>query len=304
MDGQSSIDLTQLTSAQFREFIDSFDTVITDCDGVLYHIYKPLPGVPETVNKLRDLNKEIRFLSNNTSLSVNLLEKILNKIGIKAQTQDIISPTIAIIDYLKSRNFQKKVYLISFQNIKDEFEKAGIDLADSMPTEVDEKIEKLSELLTDDEDVGAVVLEADININYLKLIKASIYLKRPEVLFLVGINDCKIPIGGSMILGPGYFYKILEDFTGIKATLFGKPSENLANYVKKIFDIKDPKRILFVGDSLHQDMSFASHCGYQKLLVLTGVNNLEDMQKADAAHTPDYYTDSLADLNTLISKYL
>lgn len=84
------------------------------------------------MNKLRDLNKEIRFLSNNTSLSVNLLEKILNKIGIKAQTQDIISPTIAIIDYLKSRNFQKKVYLISFQNIKDEFEKAGIDLADSM----------------------------------------------------------------------------------------------------------------------------------------------------------------------------
>lgn len=51
------------------------------------------------------------------------------------------------------------------------------------------------------------------------------------------------------VAGPGYFYKILEDFTGIKATLFGKPSENLANYVKKIFDIKDPKRILFVGDS-------------------------------------------------------
>lgn len=69
------------------------------------------------------------------------------------------------------------------------------------PAEVEEHISTFKGLLEDDPEIGAVVLELDINMNYTKLMRASVYLKRPDVLFLVGITDNKIPLFGNAMLG-------------------------------------------------------------------------------------------------------
>lgn len=41
----------------------------------------------------------------------------------------------------------------------------------------------------------------DVNLNFIKLMKASIYMNRPEVIFLVGATDNKIPTGKLTVLG-------------------------------------------------------------------------------------------------------
>lgn len=70
------------------------------------------------------------------------------------------------------------------------------------------------------------------------------------MVFLSGATDEKLSLGkGYILLGPGYFLKILEDMTGRKAVALAKPSANLNDYVVDEFKIKDLSRVLFVGDS-------------------------------------------------------
>lgn len=49
--------------------------------------------------------------------------------------------------------------------------------------------------IQDDENVGAVVYEFDLNLSLLKLQKAVTYLKRKECLFICGSSDKTVPMG-------------------------------------------------------------------------------------------------------------
>lgn len=51
-------------------------------------------------------------------------------------------------------------------------------------------------------------------------------------------------------------------------------------------------------------MSFASHSGFQKLFVLTGINTLEEAKQAKTVEKPDYYIKCLGDLICLIDNHL
>lgn len=48
--------------------------------------------------------------------------------------------------------------------------------------------------LVDDPDIGAVTVDLDINICFMKIMRAIIYLQRPDVLFLAGATDIKVPL--------------------------------------------------------------------------------------------------------------
>ena len=53
-----------------------------------------------------------------------------------------------------------------------------------------------------DHNVSAVVIDFDVNINYAKLTKAMVHLRKPDCLFVVGTPDMKIPVeNGMSILG-------------------------------------------------------------------------------------------------------
>jgi len=49
--------------------------------------------------------------------------------------------------------------------------------------------------------VGAVVIDMDANINYIKMMKAVLHLKEPECLFVVGGNEALIHFEGINIIG-------------------------------------------------------------------------------------------------------
>jgi len=49
--------------------------------------------------------------------------------------------------------------------------------------------------------VGAVVIDLDANINYIKMTKAVLHLRKPECLFVVGGSDVFIPFEGINVIG-------------------------------------------------------------------------------------------------------
>ena len=63
----SELDVNKTTDDEIAEFVNSFDTVMTDCDGVLWKAKGAIEGSPELIQKFRQLGKKIFFVTNNST---------------------------------------------------------------------------------------------------------------------------------------------------------------------------------------------------------------------------------------------
>lgn len=59
--------LASLSKKEVKTFIDSFDVLLTDCDGVLWLDNQVYEGSPQVLNCLRELGKKIFFVTNNST---------------------------------------------------------------------------------------------------------------------------------------------------------------------------------------------------------------------------------------------
>lgn len=80
----------------------------------------------------------------------------------------------------------------------------------------DHAVQTIAELANElqdlDEEVGAVVIDFDMNINFIKMMKAVIHLKNPDCLFVVGGIDARVPArSGLNILGEFQDAVIIRD---------------------------------------------------------------------------------------------
>ncbi|XP_062547734.1 uncharacterized protein LOC134213123 [Armigeres subalbatus] len=288
-----------LTPTERRKFSDSFDCVICDCDGVLWTVFEPIPGIEQALATLRTHGKTIRYITNNSVRTFDHYAAQFRTLGVTLTPSDIIHPALAIVQHLKSLDFQGLIYCLATQSFKNVLVNAGFELIEGPDQPLEESFKKIIATVHDRAPVKAVVIDVDFNINYPKLLRAELYLKNdPDCLFIAGATDKVLHARKDFnLIGPGHFLEVLEQSTGRKATVLGKPGDQLAGKVCDLFGIEDRRRVLFVGDMLQQDMAFASRCGFQKLLVLSGGTSTDDMlQERDVECIPNYYADSLADL--------
>lgn len=95
--------------------------------------------------------------------------------------------------------------------------------------------------------------------------------------------------------GFGDFLDTLRRFTRREPTIVSKPALLLGEILKDVYKLTEPKRCLFVGDSLKNDVRFGRDCGFQTLLVLSGSTPIEEMRAASAEDQPHFYADGMAD---------
>lgn len=128
--------------------------------------------------------------------------------------------------------------------------------------------------------------------------RAHQYLtKNPQCLYITGASDKKLSISnGINILGPGYFMELLEKSTEKTPVALGKPSKDLSDLVMKRFNIKEPARVLMIGDMLEQDIGFGKNSGFQTLLALTGGTRRAELDDGKKSHLiPDFIADGMVD---------
>jgi hypothetical protein len=61
--------LSHMSHEDIHTFFGSFDTVLTDCDGVLWTGPDAIPGSPEMIHKFREMEKKVIYVTNNATKS-------------------------------------------------------------------------------------------------------------------------------------------------------------------------------------------------------------------------------------------
>ena len=78
-------EFNNMSDAEVAEWVESFDTVMTDCDGVLWVGGVAIPGSVEVVNLFRKMGKKMFYLTNNSAKHRRVLKEKLDKLGFNAK---------------------------------------------------------------------------------------------------------------------------------------------------------------------------------------------------------------------------
>ncbi|XP_058127504.1 glycerol-3-phosphate phosphatase [Anopheles ziemanni] len=297
--------ILELSEEESRQFLASFDTAVLDCDGVLWSVYDSIEGADAALKLLQGSGKTVKFITNNSVRPFVSYRQQLQALGFAVQEGDIIHPAASIVRYLRARAFEGLIYCLGTDNFKGVLQQAGFQLLDGPTQPLPESFHQIIATVDDRAPVRAVVVDVDFNANYPKLMRAEMYLKRhPDCLLIAGAPDKTIHVKpGCDMIGPGAFVELLEKAVGKRAIVLGKPGYHLRTIVRDQYELGQPARTLLIGDMLEQDMAFASLCGFQKLLVLSGGTSKEQMLRSESPlQEADYYADSLKDFVQLYAK--
>jgi phosphoglycolate phosphatase len=193
----------------------------------------------------------------------------------------MITSSHTTAQYMKQIGFKKKAYVIGRQVLGDELTAAGIEVVGMGPDVMDQPLQAhvMSVLPKMDKEVGAVIVGFDDHFSFPKLFKAVNYLRNPETILIASNNDQKVDFPNFTFPDAGPLIAAIENATGRKTTVVGKPSKVLADIALKQEEHRDRKRFLMIGDRLNTDVLFGNNNGFQTLLVGTGEHNLSDVKE-------------------------
>lgn len=289
--------ILDLSSEEKLIFLESFDYVFSDIDGVVWNARTIIEGSSDGFGELRKAGKKITFITNN---SVRTEEACLEKLkdnNIEIDANDLMHPAKSAAEYLKSINFQGLIYTIASDAFKSVLRKEGFQLKDGPNVILDESFSQLMQYIMDGEPIKAVIIDFDFNLSLCKMMKAFHYARQNDCLLIGGATDIALPISKDMtIMGAGVFVKAFEQATKREMLVFGKPSVALADVLLKRYNIKQRERVLMIGDMLEQDIRFGKTCGFQTCLVLSGGCSWNELRReTDRNAIPDYYANSMKD---------
>lgn len=273
--------------------------IIFDLDGVLYRGHTPIGGAAEAIEKIRSAKIHVSFLTNNATRSRRQLQRRLSKFGIRAKLSEIMTSAFATAHYLNSlKPKPKRIFVVGEKGLRSELHSAGFILLPLTIFGEKPSSTTFSHLSSSKAAKKADILASglDRKVTYAKLASALEVLD--DGAKWVACNmDPTLPMENGSHPGSGAIVAAISYAAGKNPDfVVGKP--NL--YMLRLLIGKMPKRksgeILFVGDRLDIDISFANSANLTSILVLSGVSGEKDAKNAKGKLKPDYVLNSVRDL--------
>lgn len=256
-----------------QEILLKTKAFLFDLDGTLYLGEKLIGNAARTLETLREMNKKVVFLTNNSSKTELQYCEKLTKLGLFQEGDIIYTSAKATAFYLNTHYPKKKIYLVATEAVKEEFVKSGILLSESEPE--------------------VAVLSYDVELTFEKIKKFDYFLKH-GVVFLATHADDVCPAEDSSLPDVGSFLAMFERSSGRKPDrIIGKPNTDMAKGVAAATGFKESE-LCMVGDRMYTDIRFANNNGLKSILVLSGETNLLNMR--DFPDTPDLILPNVCEL--------
>jgi len=261
------------------EIAENYDYFILDLWGVIHDGSKTYPGVIDSLNHLRKLNKKVCFLSNAPRRSAKVVE-LLNRLGIGEELYDfIITSGEATYLYLEA-NRGKEIIKSPSNNIYRYYyigPPKDADLLNGLG---------YKKSLDANQADFAVVTGFDDG-------QYSIAEKLPQLqeaaknnLTMICVNPDLIVVkqSGEEMLCAGVLALEYQKLGG-KVLYFGKPYDLVYEQVFELFSTRDKTRIIAVGDGIETDILGANKNKIDSALIAGGI--LSNDLKTKYGELPD-----------------
>merc|ERR1719460_649465 len=285
--------------ADSAEFLGGVEVFIFDCDGVIWKGDTVIEGVPEGLDMLRKMGKRVFFVTNNSTKSRKGYKGKFTSLGLEVKPEEIFSSSFAAAAYLEQTKFKesgKKVYIVGEVGIQEELDLIGVPHIGG-PEDGGKAVElKSGYALPHDEDVGAVIVGFDRNINYYKIQYAQLCINENRgCQFIVTNLDAVTHLTDAQEwAGNGAMAGAIKGCTGQEPVLVGKPSALMIDYIVEKYGCAREK-ICMVGDRLDTDFLFGQNNGLKSCLTLSGVTTEAKLLSEENEIKPDYYVGSIAE---------
>jgi HAD superfamily hydrolase (TIGR01458 family) len=245
--------------------------VLLDVDGVLTISWRPIPGAPEAVARLRDNGLPIRFATNTTVLTRAQLVDRLRAAGFDADEDEVITAPSVTAGYLRTHHPGRPCFLIAKGDVAQDLD--GVNL-----------VSEAAEVV--------VISGAEEFFTYEALNAAFNFLMNGAA-FVAMHRNMYWRTDEGLRLDAGAFIAGLEAATGTTAAVVGKPAR--AFFEQAVASLGLEARVaVMVGDDVTNDVIAAQSAGLRGVLVRTG--KFSERAVAEARGSPDLVIDAIADL--------
>lgn len=128
--------ILHLSAEERRRFLDSFDSVYSDIDGVVWDMKHRVPQAAEGLKALQRAGKTVTFLSNNSVRKMEDTVQQFEKIGLEVTPEQIWHPAKTTVHYLNSIQFKGVIYIIASPHFKAHLREAGYEMIDGVSESV------------------------------------------------------------------------------------------------------------------------------------------------------------------------
>ncbi len=244
------------TDMDLNKQIDCF---LLDLDGTVYLGSKLIDGVKEGIERMRNKNKRVIFLTNNSSTTKAHYVKKISSLGIPVTMDDIYTSANATADWIKENRKDCKPYIVATPETEKEFVENGISSCNENP--------------------DTVILTFDKTLDYSKLVRCCDLIARGAE-YIATHPDMVCPMENGSIPDIGSFINLIEGTTHRRPDVIcGKPYKIMADCISKKTGIP-LGRTAMIGDRLSTDMKFAIDNGLVSVLTLSGEANMTEYEKS------------------------
>ncbi len=232
---------------------------VIDMDGVLWEGDRPMPGLVEFFDALRQ--RQIRFVlaTNNASRTPEQYLAKLARMGVTATADEIFTSAMATAFYLSERSpAGARLYVIGEDGLLRALGERGFTFCELYQNGAD-----------------YVVVGMDHGLSWDKLATATLNIRAGAVF--VGTNpDVTLPTEHGITHGNGAILAALQTATGVAPIVIGKPEPTMYQQALRRLG-SDPALTVGIGDRLETDILGAVRAGLPSVLVLSGVSRREDL---------------------------
>nr|BBH94483.1 acid sugar phosphatase [Thermogemmatispora argillosa] len=253
-----------------------YTTYLIDLDGVVYRGNELLPGAREFVQWLEATGKKYIFLTNNSFATGSQILAKLERLGIPATPEHLMSAGQAAMQNIARRLPGARVYIVGEQPLVELAQEYGLTVVE-----------------VDAEEADVVLVGLDRFFDYSKL-TCAVRIVLAGALFITINRDPLLPIaGGGFLPGCGTLAAAIEAGTGVTPEVVGKPEPMLLLEAMERLGSK-PEETAMIGDGLDVDILAGQAAGTHTILVLSGRNNRADIEVSPIK--PEHVYEDLADL--------
>jgi HAD superfamily hydrolase (TIGR01457 family) len=253
---------------------------IFDLDGVIYLGDEPIEGAKRILAALEAQGKEIFFLTNNSTRTRVQFKEKLNRMGIPAHVNQIITSAYSTARYLQQKHVGASLYIIGEEGLLNECKNLGFRVYSGE---------------SGNTDIDYVVVGLDRSFNFEKLAKALTAIER-GAKFIATNDDPTLPTEHGNLPGAGTMVSAVRTGTGVPPEIIiGKPNTFMVDLILKL-KMTEPAKAVIIGDRYTTDIKAGLNARVKTVLVKTGVGLQELTQIPQLGPHPDLILESVADI--------